>query len=387
MRKNKAQRFVTCVAILTFVVLTSLSCSESESSTTFEQILSVIPDTPDTREWVALSDYTQLREDFQISALESNTTVEQEKLYLREILKHPDETGRPIPAVVTCPGLFDHAGYFEYSMEQLHNLGLGFWSIEQEVEAGHPPDIIDILKGHFNPENTWQTLAVSAKDDPPSTETYGGNTIFCWGKDHEINLIKRLTPPVYDYLGRGGRFVIQNDYVFRSFTTAGIKLLLDTQNDEHTSLFDVSEYRLMARELSSQGAIAAILSNQTQNLDDVRRRLTEQYDIQQVDDLLAQEPRLVRYETIALGYAKDDKGFYSLIILVHENSQAAAKNVSLLSQRIEETNSLYGSPWASMISSSSISSDGRVLTAKLYGNISRNWLNWYYLPDPLVLHE
>jgi len=300
MRTNKALRFIVYLAILTFVALTSVSCSDSESSQTFEQILSVIPDTPNTREWVAMSDYTQLREDFQISVLESNATIVQEKLYLKEILKHPGETGRPVPAVATCPGLFDHAAYFEYSLEQLHNLGLGFWSIEQEAEAGHPPEIFDILRGHFDPENTQQTLAVSAKDDPPYIETYGGNTIFSWGGDHEISLIKRLSPPVYDHLGRGGRFVIQNDYVFRSFTTAGIKLLIDTQNDKHKSLFDVTEFRLMARELSSQRAIAAFLTNQTQNIDDVRRRLTEQYDMQNVDDLLGQEPKLVRYETIAL---------------------------------------------------------------------------------------
>ncbi len=94
------------------------------------------------------------------------------------------------------------------------------------------------------------------------------------------------------------------------------------------------------------------------------------------------------YQTIALGIAKDEEGLYALIILVHTDKQTAAKNVNLLQRRIGETNSFFANNnWTFMIPSSSITSHGRVLMAKLYGNIGRKWLGWYVKVDPLVLHE
>jgi hypothetical protein len=387
MRINKALRFSVSAVMLAMIALTSVSCSGPESSQTFERILSVIPDTPDTREWVAINDYARMRQEFQIDAPSTNATVEEQKEYLFELLKWPNPTERL--QVAASPGFVNDAKYLEYNLKAMHNLGLGFWSIDQDAEAGLPPAMLDILKGRFDLEKTRQALAVSAKDDPPSIETYGGNTIFSWGGDNEINLQKSLMPPVYDFIGRGGRFVVQRDYAFRTTETPGIKLLIDTQNGKHASLSDVSEFQLMAQELSSLGALSALLTNRTQSIDFARSILSAsgQYKAQDVEKLLAQEPRLLRYQTIALGMAKDEKGPYALIILVHADDPAAAKNVTLLRQRIEKTSSLNGSPWTSIISSSSVTSHGRVLTAKLYGYIARNWLSWYYQVDPLVLHE
>ncbi len=381
-RLNRMLRFTICTVMLVSATLTLVSCSGSESALTFERILSVIPDTPDTRSWVAINDYARMRQEFKITVPGRNSTGD---LYdLRNLNSEPQHL-----QFATTPGFFHGDGYVSYSLAALNNLGIDFQSIDQDVEARHPPRMIDILRGRFDPENTKQTLTVSAKNSPPLIEKYSGNTVYSWGEDYEINLAKRLTPPVYDNLGRGGRFIIQRDYLFRTMDTPTIKLIVDTQAGKHSSLSDVNEYRLMAQELSSLGALSALLSSQTQSLDNMTRllRASDNLSAQEVEKLLTQGPKLLRYQTIAIGIAKDENGFYALVILVHEDDKAAAKNVTLLRQRIQETTNLYGTPWTSMISSSSITNHGRVLIAKLYGDMARAWLQWYIMSDPLVLRE
>lgn len=369
--------------------LTLVSCTITDSSGSFEQILSVIPYTEDNRALVVINDYAQIRKEFQISTPVTDATVQEQVAYLKNILTLGGlGTNLVFPASIGFVN--SDYSYMQYSLEAMHNLGLGYWSVDQEARAGDSyRQFFTVLKGQFDPQKTRRTLAVSSKEDPPSLETYRANTIFSWGED---SLLKRMDPPAYDVLGRGGRFVFQNDYTFRTNQTPQIKLVLDTQNNKHDSLADVSEFRLMAQELSSYGAFSAILSNQTQSLDYIRSKVIGIYEVEtdrlkELMESLEQGPKLLAYQAMALGIARDDNGLYLLIILAHEDGETASKNVALLRRRIEETSSRSGIPWTSKISSASITSHDQVLTAKLYGDISKIWYDWYFRPDPLVLHE
>ena len=44
-------------------------------------------------------------------------------------------------------------------------------------------------------------------------------------------------------------------------------------------------------------------------------------------------------------------------------------------------------PWQDRVDSMEIRTEGRVLTARLYGNIGRSWQDWFILGDHLLLHE
>jgi hypothetical protein len=285
----------------------------------------------------------------------------------------------------------NNSSYLLQSLEALSRMELGYWSIDQEVSAGWPPINLSIIKGRFDAEKSQQALVESAKDDPPVVETYNENTIYSWGGDNEINLGKRLTPPAYDMLGRGGRFLFQKEFAIRTNQTSTIKQVLDAQKGSQPSLAEATEFALIAKELSSYGAMSAYLSNQTQSFDLIRDLLaaSSQSKTEDLDKYLAQGPILLPYQTIGLGIAKDEKGLYGLIILVHADEQTATKNGSLLKQRIEETSSFLTSvKWTTMFPDYYLTSHGRVLTAKLYGaNIGRDWLSWYFERDPLVVHE
>jgi hypothetical protein len=137
--------------------------------------------------------------------------------------------------------------------------------------------------------------------------------------------------------------------------------------------------------------MSAYFSNQTQSFEITKDLLAaaSPSKTEDIDKYLAQGPILLPYQTIGLGIAKDEKGLYGLIILVHADEQTATKNVSLLKQRIEETSSFLANvKWTTMFTDVSVTSRSRVLTAKLYGpDIGRNWLAWYFQHDPLVVHE
>jgi len=379
------------VVVLFSLFLTALSCGGSSASGTFEKILSVIPDTPNNRAWVAINDYAGMRKEFHVNAPIIDAAAEQQKQYLSDLYNLSDREACYRFAV--SPGFINSYQYIDFSLEAMRNLDLGYWSIDQEVETGRPPEIITILKGQFDPEKTKYSLETNAKDDPPLSETYNGNTIFSWGGDYEIDLVKRLSSQAYDNLGRGGRFVVQRKYAFRTNATPVIKQALDAQNGEFFSLAEVPEFELMAKELSAQGALNAILTDQTQSIDYIRSLLTASggYQDEDLDKYLEQGPKLLPYLAIALGMAKDEVGIHLLIILVHTDDQTATENVDLLQQRIDETRSMYfNTTWKSIVTNSSITSHGRVLTAKLYGSILAfgcHWNAWYFGLDPLLLHD
>jgi hypothetical protein len=387
--KNKGLLFTISMVVLVTLIPTLISCA-GNSPGVFEQILSVIPDTESNRAMVAINDYVRMQKQLQVDAPRKDATPEEQMTYVQDLYSL-DGTGKLITFAATIGFINNNNSYLLNSLELMHNMEIGYWLIDQEVSAGWPPINMSIIKGRFNPENSQQALVESAKADPPNIETYDDNTIYSWGADNEINLGKRLTPPAYDMLGRGGRFVFQNDFTIRTNQTSIIKQFLDTQQGKQNSLAKVIEFDLIAKELSSYGAMSAYFSNQTQSFEITRDLLaaSSKSKAEEIDKYLAQGPILLPYQTIGLGIAKDEKGLYGLVILVHADEQTATKNVSLLKQRIEETNScLANVEWTTMFTDVSVTSRSRVLTAKLYGpDIGRNWLAWYFQHDPLVIHE
>lgn len=382
-------RLITFVAVILAALLPTLvSCDSSPG--VFEQILSVIPDTTSSRAVVAINDYAQMRKQLQVDAPSKDAPPDEQLKYVQNLYSL-DGLEKTLTFAATVGFINNNSSYLLNSFELMSNIGMGYWMIDQEASAGWPPINISIVKGKFDPEKTQEALAESAKDDPPSTEIYDGNTIYSWGGDHEINIGKRLEPPVYDMLGRGGRFVFQNDYAFRANATSPLKQVLYAQKDVQKSLANNPEFNFIAKELDSHGAMSAYLTNQTQSFEITRDLLaaSSQSGVQGVDEYFSKGPVLLPYQTIGLAIAKDQKGPFALIILVHTNEKTAEENASLLQQRINQTSSFITSiNWTTMFTNTSVTSRGRVLTAKLYGpDIGRNWLAWYFNHDPLILHE
>jgi hypothetical protein len=360
--------------------------SVKKSSTTFEALLSLIPDTPETRNFVAINDYAKMRTLFQISVPGINATPEQQYNYLLNLFMADRHMWNPLAGMAFFGE--SYWGLDAQSLMKMNNIGLNMADVDQEVDVGCPPRNSRIIKGTFNPQNTRNCLAVIAKNDPPSIEMYGNNQVFSWGEDYKTNLRKADTAPVYDSLGRGGRFVFQDSYSFMTKGTDEIKLLIDTQNGKHRSLAEAKEFILLAQELYMQGTLTAVLSNRTQALASLPSEVREKVQ--------SQVTRLLPYQALGAGEAKDEKGAYILVILVHADDQTAARNIALLQRRINETTSSFsGNPWTYYFSSNTITSKENVLIGKLYMRISSNMVR-HFVPygngpmniiEPLLLSD
>jgi hypothetical protein len=78
---------------------------------------------------------------------------------------------------------------------------------------------------------------------------------------------KRGPPPAVDGFGRDGRIAVQEEYVFRTVETLGMKQIIAASLGQQPSLTDVPEFRLLATAMSDLGAHSVILTNKTQGLE------------------------------------------------------------------------------------------------------------------------
>ena len=77
-------------------------------------------------------------------------------------------------------------------------------------------------------------------------------------------------------------------------------------------------------------------------------------------------------------------------MLVHADGASAEKNVGLLRRIIEEGSSrVFDVPWSEFIDLGrlEINTEGRLLLAKLRGNLARDPFGWVNQRDSFILHQ
>jgi hypothetical protein len=277
-------------------------------------------------------------------------------------------------------------------MEYFHDyLAFDFRNIDQSVLTGMPPGRLEIVRGRFDPDATDRALGACSECPPPLREEHLGVSFYSWGVDDTWNLSMKLAPPAFDQVGRGGRIAVQGDQIFRTLETPEMKALIEASLGKRRTLADVEEFRLLANWISKLGAYAVLLSDQTWTLEDILQAYSEggssPEKLSHIRQELEEGPLLRPYQTVAMGGGYDEDGGYMALVLVHADTAAAEENVGLLQWRIQETTRLSdGQPWAERIDSVEISTEGRVLLAKLRGRIALGWRGFLNLESVLV-HE
>ena len=95
-----------------------------------------------------------------------------------------------------------------------------------------------------------------------------------------------------------------------------------------------------------------------------------------------------RYLAAATGLGRDARGDFTAIVLVHAGADAAEENIGLLRARIRDASSLYsGDSYSLLFEEVEIRSEGRVLLAKLYGEDTRFFLQFWGQGDPFLWHD
>lgn len=353
----------------------------------FEGLLGTIPDTPDTRKSVTINDYAAVR----------------------EILGIP-----PTAPDARWPGLLEYAiqsvgqsfdgikihlgtgpfisGMDDKAMVNTKRKYLAFdvRNIDQSVEAGMHPSILEVVRGRFDPDATAQTLASCSECPPPDIENYNDVPFYSWGEDFAGNLRRRNTPPAFDHLGRGGRIAVSSEYVYRTVETPGMKALIDARAGDGKLLADVEEFRLLAQAMSGLGAYGAFFSNQTHKVSTVVDNTSNIATVPDLQEKLIEEigksTLLLPYLAFSTGVGRDGAGSYMALALVHSDAESADENGRRLERRIAENPELQ--PWIEGLEEYTYRVKGRVLSAMLRGDGPASiWKSLIFRITPLIPHE
>ena len=275
-------------------------------------------------------------------------------------------------------------------------LGFDVRNVDQSVLAGLEPVAFEVVRGRFDPRATDEALRECSECPPALRDQHRGHSFYSWGEDFVGDSTKFRGPPAYDFKGRGGRIAVEDNYVFRTVWTEGMKALIDASQGQFATLADVEEFRLLAKGMADLEAYATVLSDLTPGFGNIltwifgdtgQQKLTPA-EIEAVTVDVSMTPLLRPYVSFASGQGKDERGPYMALTLVHSDATSAEENVALLRRRIEETRSIWrGDLWIDMVDSMEITAEGRVLSAKLWGRISVNWYTWFDEREPLLMHE
>ena len=368
------------LVILTLVLVFPLVCGcsdDSEPSNRFHELLKMIPsELKDSQGPLVLSDIASYWEDFNIFPNASDGRSLTFEEYTDLIIENEIRLLVGGPSFIT--------GWGEYAMRgtiRKKYVGYDFTSVDAEILAGTSPAEVVAAIGRFDPEDTADALSI--QDEWPSwaveaytIEEYRGVTVHSWGDGFQANFTDRLVPPHIDMVGRARPLAVTEEFLFYAPSLEAIELMIDASQGKTENLADLPEFAEIADGLSELNVYMALIGLESLANGDPEYEGTYP------------EPRLKKFVTFGSGIGQDEKGIYTALVLYHESPNDAESNVSLLEQRIADTDSVYYErPWNEIIIDAEISVDGNVLLAKLYADYMVLWQSWVYLLEPLVLHE
>ena len=350
----------------------------------FSKLLAGIPDTPDTRMSVLINDYAAVREVFAIPLPGPEAGELALTEYIIGLLGPANMSHLSQGPFIT--GISGEA----MGNSRMEYLAFDGRNVDQSVEAGIVPFILEVAHGRFDPAATAQALEACSECPPPDIVTYNDVSFYSWGEDGQGNLRGRNGPPAFDQLGRGGRIAVTSEYVYRTVETPGMKALIDSRARNGRSLADVEEFRLLGKAISDLDAYAAFFSDQTHKIDadlDYSSIIGTLPGIQ--ENLIAEiggSSLLLPYLAYAVGTGRDDTGPYLALALVHSDEGSAQENSQRLGRRISDDPDLQA--WMEGWGESTLIVGGRVLSAKIRGERPASlWRGLAFTITPLIPHE
>ena len=354
----------------------------------YEDLLGSIPDTPEARRAVHITDYDKVREVFGLTIASPH---DEDFRILMDDFRGGDRDTSLNGISDVFLGPFDHTRLANVDVSQrLRYLGFDYSNMEQSVHIQW--DLYrdtEVIKGRFDPRRTDEALNSCTECAPHDLGEYRGIQFYSWGQDYSGGIETRYQAPAFDDVGRGGRIAVLDSYVLRTLATPLMEWLIDANRNEVPSLADVPTFQLLADGMSRLEAYFMRLSDRVDEWDVAA---FDPWWNEEVDLLAGTGPWLRPYEAYGVGLGVDENGSYLALVVVNADDLVADENVELLRRIVEEEISLArGRPWLEIIdvSRSEIRATGRILLAKLRGTNPREILWWNLLvdQDSLLLHE
>ncbi len=252
-----------------------------------------------------------------------------------------------------------------------------------------PPRLVSAARGKFDPQAFAEALKSCAGCVPPLRQTvYKGVTYFAWTDDPlTMSPTDRLKPPVFDALGRAPLTAVTADTIFQARSEDDMKALIDAYKGGK-SLAQDKRMTAVAQALEGGGAYSAYITGQTQDV----KNPDPAGAIAGTDaERLAWSssgPLLKPYELLGIGQGQSGADPMLLLALYHANAANAKTSATQLKERISNIESVFTHKrWIEQFTSVDISATGQVMFARLGGPGGRIFTSFFFVRDPLLLHE
>ena len=393
---TRLQSFATVSGLALAVLLTACGSDNLEEPRqsdpqplTYESglvdLLQLIPLAEETRVFVSLNDYTRAREANGIEAPMEDAGDEGLGQYMVDL-----------SAAGVAPGPW-LSGFTEYALVQSkpgEYLSFDIGDMEQSILAGEPPNVLEAATGRIDPRATKRSLAACSECPDPEIHEQLGVEFYSWGEDFQVDIAKRLQPPAYDHIGRGGRIATLDSLVFRTIATESMRSLIEAYLGERDSLADDPDLALAARGLDDLGVYSALLVGNVEQYSAQALLFgvlspEERNQLQKMRAALGLEANdekgMDKYRVLGTGVAKDTEGLLTTLVFVYEDEDVASRNVQAFKEKIAKSYSIVSSqPWIEHFPQSEVWNDGRALIAKLRTENPRIWLSMVYEQDSLL---
>jgi len=380
---RKGRLALCCVLVgLGLVGVGGVGDTVDEASSPFIRLLSVLPDTEDTRGYLQLNDVARaadvLAEVGQFPRPDENADIESVQQYAVFLLTRLKMIGGPYVS-----------GLDEYGLRTLEtlrvNAGYDARDVDATILGGNPPDQLGAMTLRLPSQTVHDHLLNRAEIPSPQQDEHLGTPVLAWGEDGRVNFNRRLIPPAFDALGRGAKLGFRADgLILSTLYRKSLNAMIEAADGRSASLANVDDYRLIAEALASLEAYSAVALNQTQSLDVIRPPFsTEPFD------LILLKP----YRVYGSSIGRTDGRFHAGIVLVHEGNASASINVDRLREKLATESSIRTeTPWRAVfdVDAAEIHAEGRVLIARLpfvNSEPSFVWSDVVFARDPLLVHE
>ena len=278
------------------------------------------------------------------------------------------------------------------------NAGYDIRDIRASIRAGLDVNRYEAVSLSQDAAISERAIRQSEAWPAPHKETYQGVDILGWGEDFQVVPGQRLNPPAFDQTGRGMKLAFSKNIIFGTFSLQMTKEMIDASTSDEGSLGSDPVFQALARGASSLNLYSVIFSSRTQSMENIlaylQRITLNEEQFEQLKSDLAKEPMLKPYTAMGTGIGVDEDGqFYMGLILVHENEAVAEQNLALTGVRLSGLGvTSWKKPWDELLNTSNASYElvGNTLLIKLpmaENRASNIWVDWFYLQDPLLLHE
>lgn len=370
---------------LTFVLLLlAAACDTSNAGiASHEGILALIPDEPERRDAVWVVDYAALRE----LPLPSDAPDEDSLTPIQDLTLRAREHAR-LHRIAPLASI--SASAFP-EIEENWNTGLNFSidDVDLDVHAGHSPAFpLGAAIGNFDATAIDEHVRACGQCTQPTRRTRDGTTYYDWGDGLVAG--DRLSPPVFDNVGRGGQYLFTDRYVLRADDSSTFTSALDAR-DTDDSLQGNPTFVQLARTLDDLEAkgielLVAVMSDTHQGPSIHGELVDGQHDAtrQAVVDAAFAVPLLVPYEAYALAGGIREGESVTVFVFVHRSTDAATENAGRLDERLASTRFWDGTSWSTLFGGWEIEANGTTVIATLDG--LPRW-EGPALGDPLLFHE